>query len=53
MSGEVTAVNTAITEKPETVNSDPHGAWMIALKMSDPSEAGDLLDSRQYASVAQ
>ncbi len=30
VSGEVTEVNTALAEKPERVNTDPHGSWMIA-----------------------
>ena len=53
MSGEVTAVNTALTEKPETVNTDPHGAWMVVLKLDNAAEAQELLDHQQYAGVAR
>jgi len=53
MSGEVTAVNTALAEKPETVNTDPHGAWMVVLKLDDAAEAQELLDHQQYAGVAR
>src|SRR6187397_3078488 len=35
MSGEVTQVNSALAERPETVNKDPHGSWMIVLKVSN------------------
>ncbi len=33
VSGEVTEVNRALGEKPETVNSNPHESWMIAIKV--------------------
>ena len=49
VSGEVTEVNTALTEKPEAVNTDPHGSWMIAVKVADPSEASELLDAAKYS----
>ena len=48
VSGEVVEVNAALKDKPETVNADPHGSWMIALKLTNPSESGGLLDSAQY-----
>ena len=47
VSGEVTEVNTTLAGKPEAVNSDPHGSWMIVMKVTNPSEAGDLLDAAQ------
>jgi glycine cleavage system H protein len=48
VSGEVAEVNTALKDKPETVNSDPHRNWMIVLKLTNPGEAGTLLDATQY-----
>jgi glycine cleavage system H protein len=53
VSGEITAVNAGLAEKPETVNSDPHGSWMVVIKLVNPAEAADLLDNDQYAGVAQ
>ena len=53
VSGEVTQVNTSLTEKPESVNKDPHDAWMIAVKVADPGEAADLLDSVKYAELTK
>ena len=53
VSGEVTEVNSALTERPETVNKDPHGAWMIALKVTNPGEASDLLDSTKYTELTK
>jgi glycine cleavage system H protein len=46
VSGEVTDVNRALTEHPEAINKDPHGSWMIVLKVS--GGADDLLDATQY-----
>ena len=51
--GEVTDVNTALAEHPEAVNSDPHGSWMIAIRVADSSEGSDLLDAGQYTELTQ
>jgi glycine cleavage system H protein len=51
--GEVTEVNSALTERPEAVNKDPHGSWMIALKISNPADASDLLDSENYTELTK
>jgi glycine cleavage system H protein len=53
MSGEVTEVNAALAGKPETVNSDPHGAWMVALKLTAPDETADLLDATTYGELVK
>jgi glycine cleavage system H protein len=53
MSGEVTEVNTALAEKPEQVNADPHGSWMIVLRVSHPAERQELLDSARYAELVK
>ncbi len=48
-SGEVLEQNQAVIEKPELVNSDPHGeGWLIRIHLSDPSEADKLLSSDEY-----
>jgi glycine cleavage system H lipoate-binding protein len=46
-------VNAALKDKPETVNRDPHGSWMIVVRASNPKEAGALLDSTQYADLVK
>ena len=51
VSGEVTDVNKALGEKPETVNSNPHESWMIAIKVSGGDD--DLLDATQYAELTK
>ncbi|HEX9636057.1 MAG TPA: glycine cleavage system protein GcvH [Acidobacteriota bacterium] len=49
VSGEVVEVNGALTEHPETINSEPHGAaWMVKLKLSNPDELGALMSSTDY-----
>lgn len=53
VSGEVAEVNTALTEKPEQVNTDPHGSWMIAVRIADPGEASDLMDAAQYEQLTR
>jgi glycine cleavage system H protein len=53
MSGTVTLVNTALVEKPEGINQDAHGSWMVVIKPADPSEARDLLDATQYAELTK
>ncbi|MES1254815.1 MAG: glycine cleavage system protein GcvH [Acidobacteriota bacterium] len=51
VSGEVVEVNTALKEKPEVVNTNPHGSWMIVLKLTSPAEAATLLDAAKYAGL--
>lgn len=53
VSGVVTAVNADVKAQPERVNSDPHESWMIAVRLSDPSEVAELLDNAQYADLAK
>jgi glycine cleavage system H protein len=53
VSGEVTAVNTALSDKPELVNSDPLAAWIIRIRPSSPQEMGSLLDAQQYAELTK
>jgi glycine cleavage system H protein len=52
--GEITAVNDALTDTPELINTDPFGAgWMFELKVDDESSLGDLLDSTGYRSLTE
>jgi glycine cleavage system H protein len=51
--GEVVEVNTALKDKPEKVNADPHGSWMIVLKLADPAATDGLLDASQYADLVK
>jgi glycine cleavage system H protein len=53
VSGEVTEVNTELTSKPEAVNKDPHGSWMIGVKVADSGEASDLFDAAKYTELTK
>jgi glycine cleavage system H protein len=53
VSGTIVEVNEALKQKPEAVNSDPHSSWMVAIKLSNPDEAGSLLDVAQYADLVK
>src|SRR5271154_156087 len=46
--GTVTAVNEELAGAPERVNADAHAAWMIKLKLSNPSEANELMSAADY-----
>ena len=49
LSGEVIAVNEALTSSPESVNEDPYGdGWLVKIKLSDPSEVESLMDASDY-----
>ena len=52
VSGEVTEVNEALADAPETINGDAFGdGWMFKLRLSEPDQLGDLLDADAYAAV--
>ena len=53
VSGEVVEVNDGLKNKPEQVNTDPHGAWMVAIRLSVPTQADDLLDAATYADLVK
>ena len=44
--GKVAAVNKGLSDKPETINSDPYGeGWMIKI---EGGVAGDVMDAAEY-----
>jgi len=48
VSGTVTEINNDLATAPEKVNSDAHSAWMVKVKLSDPSELNRLLSAADY-----
>lgn len=49
VSGEVSEINGALHDTPETINSDPHGAaWLIKVKLAKPAEVNDMMDAKAY-----
>jgi glycine cleavage system H protein len=53
VAGEVVEVNRSLADRPETVNKDPHDAWMIAIKLTGAADQADLLDAAQYTQLTQ
>ncbi|QXG76084.1 glycine cleavage system protein GcvH [Modestobacter sp. L9-4] len=54
VAGVVTAVNDALADAPETVNSDPYGAgWLVEVEVTGPAgdPTADLLDAAAYQSL--
>lgn len=50
VSGEISEVNTALKNTPETINTDCYdGAWMVKIDMANLEELDDLLTAEQYA----
>ena len=49
VSGEVITVNQAVVEKPEIVNTDPHGeGWLIEVRVTNADELAALLSAEDY-----
>ncbi len=51
MAGTVVEVNTTLVDRPETVNADPHGAWIIAIELTRPDQTAGLIDAAAYAEL--
>jgi glycine cleavage system H protein len=48
-SGDVVEANASLQDKPETLNSDPHGAgWLVKVKLANPADVNSLLDAAAY-----
>jgi glycine cleavage system H protein len=47
--GEVMEINGELQNRPETINSDPHGSgWLIKVKLANPTELNALMDAAAY-----
>ena len=55
VSGKITAVNSALSDKPETINEDAYGeGWIFVVKPSNLSEEQEeLLDPDAYAELIE
>lgn len=52
VTGDVLEVNSPLVAKPETINTDPHGAaWMIKVLITDPPSVQSLLDAKAYEAL--
>lgn len=49
---EIIESNSALEESPELINQDPYGeGWIARVRLSDPSELDQLMNSDQYANL--
>jgi glycine cleavage system H protein len=49
LSGEIVEVNTALSDTPDAINSDPYGdGWLVKVKLSDEGEQAALLEQAAY-----
>jgi glycine cleavage system H protein len=53
VTGTVVEVNPLLSTKPETVNTDPHGTWLMVVDLSNPQEVDGLLSNEQYAEIVK
>lgn len=54
VSGEILAVNEALSGKPELINEDAESAgWIFKIKLTNPAEFDGLLDREAYLSYAR
>lgn len=50
VSGEIIAINEAVIDSPEIVNTDPYGdGWLFSVRLDDPEELESLMDAERYA----
>ncbi|WP_423185914.1 glycine cleavage system protein GcvH [Alishewanella sp. d11] len=52
VSGEIVAINEALSDSPELVNSSPYEeGWMFKIKIADEAELSALLDAAGYQAI--
>jgi len=54
VSGTIVEVNSALSDKPETINEDAYGeGWMYVVELTSADELNELLDPDAYAEVLE
>ncbi|MDR0183017.1 glycine cleavage system protein GcvH [Lysobacter arvi] len=54
VSGKVVSVNTALTDKPETINEDAYGeGWIYTVEIEDADQLNELLAPDDYAELLE
>ena len=49
VAGEIIAVNTPLTDSPETLNSEPYESWLFKMKPAADATTSGLLNASDYA----
>ncbi|MBF6022539.1 glycine cleavage system protein GcvH [Lysobacter niastensis] len=54
VSGKVIAVNSALSDKPETINEDAYGeGWIFTVELAEPEQLNELLGPDDYAELLE
>ena len=54
VSGKVVEVNSALADKPETINEDAYGdGWLFTLEISDAEQLNELLSTDDYSELLE
>ena len=54
LAGSVTAINEALVDQPELINSDPYGdGWFVELQVGDASVLEGMLDAAAYGALIE
>jgi len=54
VTGTVTAVNAALSDKPETINEDAYGeGWIFTVEIEEPEQLNELLAPDDYAELLE
>ena len=49
VAGELVELNGALTDRPETINEDPHGdGWLVTMRPADPAALEGLMSHEAY-----
>ncbi|MEQ5840351.1 glycine cleavage system protein H [Paraburkholderia acidicola] len=51
VAGEIVAVNSAIADTPDDVNSDAYGAWLFKIKLAAGASTDALIDAAAYSKL--
>jgi glycine cleavage system H protein len=53
VTGEVVETNGSLKDRPDHVNSQPHEAWMVKVKLANSGEVTSLMDAAAYEQLIQ
>ena len=54
VAGKIVEVNSALSDKPETINEDAYGeGWLFVLEASEPEQINELLSPDDYAELLE
>ena len=54
VSGKVLAVNSALSDKPETINEDAYGeGWIFTVQLTEPEQLNELLGPDDYSELLE